>query len=74
MTLFSREYGFVEELHIVEEIEYLECEYVCEIVPFCVETICISYGKYRGYLYLSKSPDLPTGVGNATGCRQCHRL
>ena len=26
-------------------------------MPFWVETICISYGKYGGYIYLSKSSD-----------------
>ena len=45
---------------------------VCEVVPFWVETICISYGKYRGYIYLSKSPDLakcPTDVGQVSNGR-----
>jgi hypothetical protein len=35
-------------------------------VPFWLKTTFISYGSYRGYIYLSKSPDLancPTSVG-----------
>jgi hypothetical protein len=34
----------------------------------------ISYGNYGGYIYFSKSHDLPTDVGIATGCWQYHRL
>src|SRR5437762_8447356 len=51
---------------VIEVVESFVFATKCEVVPFWVETICISYGKYRGYIYLSKSPDLarcPTDVG-----------
>src|SRR5208282_6033852 len=41
----------------------------CEVVPFVVETTCICYGSYGGYIYLSKSPDLPTTVGRLANHR-----
>ena len=31
---------------------------MCEVAPFWVETICISYENYGDYIYLFKSPDL----------------
>ena len=34
-------------------------------MPFWVETICISYGNYRDYIYLFESPDLTICVGNS---------
>ena len=45
---------------IIDDFPFLSEFYIltmCEVIPFWVETICISYGKYRGYLYLSKSSD-----------------
>ena len=48
---------------VIEVVKSFVFATKCEVVPFWVETILISYENYGGYIYFSKSSDLPTTVG-----------
>src|SRR5436190_14254235 len=61
-------------------LQYLRVSFVVDLQNVLLrryntlEKNLISYGNYVGYIYFSRSPDLPTGVGGANSCWQCHRV